>query len=70
MEAVRCLRCGETRWALFRASYERMLSRPCEACGGETAAERRRPGASLREPLTERRDRRRASASTRPLTTA
>ena len=68
MEAVRCLRCGETRWALFKASYDRLLSRPCEVCGGKTAPERRRPGASRRPPLIERRDSARSGRSSRPLT--
>jgi hypothetical protein len=58
MDAVRCLSCGETRWSLSARSYARLLSEPCQACGGETVAERRRPGAALRAPLIERRDRR------------
>jgi translation initiation factor 2 beta subunit (eIF-2beta)/eIF-5 len=44
VQAVRCLQCGETRWSLFQGSVERLLERPCEICGGETAVERRRPG--------------------------
>jgi hypothetical protein len=57
MEAVRCLRCGETRWTLFRASLNRLETSPCEACGGPTVLERRRPGAAPRRPFVERRDR-------------
>jgi hypothetical protein len=56
MEAVRCLKCGETRWTLFRAQVKRPPNRPCEACGGPTVIERRHPGASPRPPFTERRD--------------
>jgi hypothetical protein len=58
MDAVRCLRCGETRWSLFSGSFEQLLSEPCQVCGGETVVERRRPGTSVRKPLVERRDRR------------
>jgi hypothetical protein len=58
MQAVRCLKCGETRWSLFSGSFEHLLSEPCQVCGGETVVERRRPGTSLREPMIERRDRR------------
>jgi hypothetical protein len=55
MDAVRCLRCGETRWTLFRAAAEPLPGRPCELCGGPTVRERRRPGASRRPPVLERR---------------
>lgn len=56
MDAVRCLECGATRWALTRASLEHMLREPCEMCGGETAVERRRPGTGAAKPFVERRD--------------
>ena len=55
MHAVRCLQCGETRWSLFAATPERLLGRPCEACGGKTALERRRPGRRTGPPAVERR---------------
>jgi hypothetical protein len=48
MEAVRCTRCGETRWSLFSSSQEMALERPCEVCGGPTVAERRHPGTAGR----------------------
>jgi hypothetical protein len=56
MYAVRCLDCGETRWALTKASFEHLVRESCEACGGRTVPERRRPGASPRKPIVERRD--------------
>jgi hypothetical protein len=56
VDAVRCLKCGATRWSLFSGSFERLLSEPCQACGGETVVERRRPGGARRPPLVERRD--------------
>jgi len=54
MHGVRCLACGETRWSLFGRSVEELL-RPCELCGGETAVERRRPGAGPPRLAEERR---------------
>jgi hypothetical protein len=63
MFAVRCVECGETRWALTRASYENLRAEPCEACGGKVVQERRRPGASPRKPIVERRDRQAAPGS-------
>jgi hypothetical protein len=56
MDAVRCLECGATRWALTKASLEHMLREPCEMCGGETDVERRRPGTGAAKPFVERRD--------------
>ena len=56
MDAVRCLECGATKWALFGQSYELMLSEPCEVCGGETVVERRRPGTGAAKPFVERRN--------------
>jgi hypothetical protein len=56
MDAVRCLECGATRWALFGESFEHLLGEPCEVCGGETVAERRRPGTGAAKPFVERRD--------------
>jgi hypothetical protein len=56
MDAVRCLECGATRWALFGQTFEHLLSEPCEVCGGETVVERRRPGAGAAKPFIERRD--------------
>jgi hypothetical protein len=57
MDAVRCLQCGETRWSLFGGAAERLAGEPCQACGGETVVERRRPGTRPRQPFVERRDR-------------
>jgi hypothetical protein len=48
--------CGATRWSLFSGSFERLLSEPCQTCGGETVVERRRPGGGRRRSLVERRD--------------
>ena len=62
MDAVRCLRCGETRWSLFSGSFQRLLEEPCQACGGETVIERRRPGSGARRPFVERRDSPRTSS--------
>jgi hypothetical protein len=56
MEAVRCLECGATRWTLSGASLEHLLGEPCEICGGEVAAERRRPGTRTALPFVERRE--------------
>jgi hypothetical protein len=58
MDAVRCVRCGETRWSLFSGTFQQLLSEPCQVCGGETVVERRRPGTASRTPFVERRDRR------------
>jgi hypothetical protein len=44
MEAVRCTRCGETRWSLLPDALAHLLAAPCELCGGKTTIERRRPG--------------------------
>jgi hypothetical protein len=62
MEAVRCTQCGETRWSLLAGSLTRALEAPCELCGGETVAERRRPGAG---PETLGVERRRAAIADR-----
>jgi hypothetical protein len=56
MDAVRCLECGATRWALFGETFEHLLREPCEVCGGETVVERRRPGTGAAKPFVERRD--------------
>ena len=56
MDAVRCIECGATRWALFGKSFENMQNEPCEVCGGETVVERRRPGTGAAKPFVERRD--------------
>jgi hypothetical protein len=56
MEAVRCLQCGETRWALFRKAQGRKAEETCVTCGGRTVVERRHPGAAPRIPFVERRD--------------
>ena len=55
MEAVRCLRCGETRWTLRPETLARRLASPCEACGGRVVLERRHPGAAHARLLAERR---------------
>jgi hypothetical protein len=56
MDAVRCLECGATRWALFGVSFEHMLDEPCQVCGGKTVVERRRPGTGAARVVVERRD--------------
>ena len=56
MDAVRCLKCGATRWALFPPSFEHLRNEPCEVCGGKTVVERRRPGTGAAKPFVERRD--------------
>jgi hypothetical protein len=56
MDAVRCLECGATRWAIFPPSFEHLLGEPCEVCGGETVVERRRPGTGAAKPFIEKRD--------------
>jgi len=56
MDAVRCLECGATRWALTSVTLAHLLAEPCEECGGETVVERRRPGSRHRLPFVERRD--------------
>jgi hypothetical protein len=63
MFAVRCLECGDTRWALSRASFEHLVDDSCEACGGKVVPERRRPGASPRKAILERRDHHEEAAS-------
>jgi hypothetical protein len=56
MDAVRCLRCGETRWTFRPASLARLLAEPCESCGGPVTRERRKPGAARgARPRVERR---------------
>jgi hypothetical protein len=55
MDAVRCLRCGDTRWTFRPESLERLLAEPCEACGGPVVIERRRPGSNRAMPRVERR---------------
>jgi len=69
MEAVRCIRCGETRWSLFSSSQAKALELPCEACGGPTVIERRHPGTGGARPPIERRSARSGSSSRRPLVT-
>ena len=56
MDAVRCLRCGETRWSFRPETLARRLAEPCEACGGQVALERRHPGAEHSMLIAERRD--------------
>jgi hypothetical protein len=56
MDAVRCLECGATRWALFGVSFEHLLDEPCQVCGGKTVVERRRPGTGAARVTVERRD--------------
>ena len=56
MDAVRCIECGATRWALVDVSFEHLLEQPCEVCGGETVVERRRPGTGAAKAFVERRD--------------
>ena len=65
MEAVRCTRCGETRWSLFPSTVERALALPCELCGGPTVLERRRPGTGHGFLPAERRSRRAVAAAPR-----
>jgi len=66
MEAVRCTRCGETRWSLFQGTAERALALPCEVCGGPTVPERRRPGTRHGFLPVERRTRRASAVTLRP----
>ena len=57
MDAVRCLRCGETRWPVRPGSLARLLAEPCESCGGPVVRERRKPGAKrAARPRVERRE--------------
>jgi hypothetical protein len=56
MDAVRCVQCGATRWALTGVTLEHMLGQPCELCGGKTTVERRHPGTGASRPFNERRD--------------
>jgi hypothetical protein len=63
MEAVRCTRCGETRWSLFASSAKKSLELPCEVCGGPTVPERRRPGAGPGVLPAERRNRLRTAGA-------
>jgi hypothetical protein len=62
MDAVRCVECGATRWALFGVSFDHLLDEPCEVCGGKTVVERRRPGTGAAKPFVERRDAEQPSA--------
>jgi hypothetical protein len=55
MDAVRCLRCGETRWTFRPGALARLLSEPCESCGGPVVRERRKPGAARGRLRVERR---------------
>jgi hypothetical protein len=55
MEAVRCLRCGETRWTFRPGQLARLLGEPCESCGGPVVRERRKPGGARGRPRVERR---------------
>jgi hypothetical protein len=56
MDAVRCLRCGETRWTFRPGAVTRLLAEPCESCGGPVVRERRKPGATrAARPRVERR---------------
>jgi hypothetical protein len=57
MDAVRCLRCGETRWSFLSGTQERLLVEPCESCGGTVVRERRRPGTQHAALQPERRER-------------
>jgi hypothetical protein len=59
VDAVRCLDCGSTRWSFLAGTLQRLLSEPCEDCGGPVVRERRRPGAEHTMPLVERRERER-----------
>jgi hypothetical protein len=54
MDAVRCLRCSETRWTFRSGQLARLLAEPCESCGGPVVRERRKPGAG--RPRIERRE--------------
>ena len=63
MHAVRCPRCGETRWSLRAELLEQALEQPCEMCGGPLVIERRRPGAGPNVLPYERRSRLQAAAN-------
>jgi hypothetical protein len=56
MDAVRCLRCGETRWSFRSGTLQRLLAEPCESCTGDVVRERRRPGTQHTALLRERRE--------------
>ena len=56
MDAVRCLRCGETRWTFRPGQLARLLAEPCESCGGPVVRERRKPGSGRGRPRIERRE--------------
>jgi hypothetical protein len=55
MDAVRCLRCGATRWSYRSGTLRHLLREPCEDCGGPVVRERRRPGSLHGALLVERR---------------
>jgi hypothetical protein len=63
MQAVRCPRCGETRWSLRAELLAKALELPCEMCGGPLVIERRRPGAGPSALPYERRSRLQAAVS-------
>jgi hypothetical protein len=63
MDAVRCLDCGGTRWTFLAGSLARLLSEPCETCGGEVVLERRRPGARRARAVVERRQAERSAVT-------
>jgi hypothetical protein len=52
MDAVRCQECGDVRWSLFGFTE---IPTECEVCGGEMAAERRRPDITAHRLREERR---------------
>jgi DNA-directed RNA polymerase subunit RPC12/RpoP len=65
MDAVRCLRCGETRWSFLPGTIQHLLAEPCESCGGRVVRERRRPGTAHATLRDERRERGPRSSSAR-----
>ena len=67
MRALRCTRCGDTRWSLsgFQARPGVYVQHRCELCGGEMVEERRQPNHG---PATLHLERRTAHASPRGAT--
>jgi transcription elongation factor Elf1 len=57
MRALRCTRCGDTRWSIcgFRARAGVLVIHRCELCGGEMVEERRQPNHGPARLVRERR---------------
>jgi hypothetical protein len=57
MHALRCTRCGDTRWSIsgFQARAGVLVKHRCELCGGTMVKERRQPNHGPAHLLRERR---------------